>query len=128
VDTRPPEMSQRLNRGVFVKLPPPLVPINRELPLQKISLLTGFLLKFGLDFLKKASRDQVFVASRFPPTFNGIAFFVTQLLFLLFIVLVFFVLRTLFTNTVLLFLTNVVSILLKLLSNRWLELKALQDP
>jgi hypothetical protein len=40
----------------------------------------------------------------------------------------FFVLRTLFVNTVLLFFTNVVSILLKLLSNRWLELKALQDP
>jgi hypothetical protein len=70
VDTRPPEMSQRSNRGVFVKLPP-LVPISR-----------------------KALRDQVFVAYRLPPTFNGIAFFVTQLLFLLFIVLTFFVLRT----------------------------------
>jgi hypothetical protein len=39
-------------------------------------------------------------------------------LFLLFIIFIFFVLRTLLTNV----------FLLILLSNRWLELKVLQDP
>jgi hypothetical protein len=91
-DTRPPETSQRSNRGVFVELPP-LARINRGLSLLKFFTVfspSRFLPNSSFYFRREAPCDQVFTGSRLLRTFYGIAFFVTQLLFLPFIVLTFF--------------------------------------
>jgi hypothetical protein len=91
-DTHPPEISQQSNRGVFAELPP-LAPINRGLSLLKFFTAfshSRFLPNFIFHLRREASCDQVFAASRLPRTFYGIVFFVTRLLFLLFIVITFF--------------------------------------
>jgi hypothetical protein len=108
--TRPPEISQRSNRGVFAELPPPLAPINRGLSLLKFFHRSlAFFRTLVFTFAEKHLTIKCSWLQDFLKLFYGIAFFVTQFLFLLFIILVFFVLRTLFTNAVLLFFTNVVS-------------------
>jgi hypothetical protein len=129
-DTRPPEISQWSNRGVFVELPL-LAPINRGMSLlKKFHRSHAFFRTLAFTFRGKAPRDQVFAASRLPRTFLRYCF------------LCYLVLVSTFHHTRIICFANFIHecrlaisyechlyyFLLVSLSNRWLELKVPRDP
>jgi hypothetical protein len=117
-DTHHPETSQRSNRGAFMELPPPLAPINRWLPLLEIFHRSlAFLQTVVFTFAEKR-----LAASNFPRTF------------LRYYSLCPLTLVSTFHHTGVLCFANFIHerrlycLLFVRPSNRWLELKVLQDP